>query len=491
MLSIISGDRVKQLDAAFIKARKISSLDLMENAAKGFFAWYQSRFCNHDGRIFIFSGPGNNGGDGIAIARLLSESDKSVTVVFFREREHCSQDYQLNLERLPSKVMIVQVSDFDFQISENDFVLDCIFGVGINRPLEGIYLEVIEKLNQIHSHKISIDIPSGMPSDEVLEGTAFKADHTVTFQFPKFSLLFPEHAAFSGKVHVVDIGIPDDFLRLFNNGKFFLRRDDIKSFHRKFHSFSHKGDFGRIMLFGGSVGKVGAMVLSSKAALRTGSGLVHVQIAESERSIMQTAVPEVMVAGAEEIKRLEAFDALGIGPGWGTEIDLSFYCSILKRYHKPLVIDADGLNLLAKKPENLQYVPKGSVLTPHIKEFQRLAGDVKNHKERLEKARSFAMEHGLFLVLKGAFTSISTPSGEQYFNSSGNQYMATAGSGDVLTGMITSFLGQGYLPLNAAICGVFHHGLAGEMTALDKRRGVIASDIIDSIPATFVDLDIE
>ncbi|PSK97948.1 NAD(P)H-hydrate dehydratase [Cecembia rubra] len=491
MLSIISGDDVKKLDAAFIKATGISSWDLMENAAKAFFAWYQSKFMGVMGKVFVFSGPGNNGGDGIAIARLLAESGKTVSVIFFQEKEFCSKDYTLNIEKLPSKVNLIHISDFNFEIDENDVVLDCIFGIGINRPLEGSYLEVIERLNKTQCHKVSIDIPSGIPSDEILQGKAFKADHTVTFQFPKLSLLFPEHSEFTGNIHVVDIGIPDFFIQNFHKDKFFLRREDIRKFHKKFNPFSHKGDFGRIMLIGGSVGKVGAMVLSSKAALRTGSGLVHVQIAESERFIMQTAVPEVMVAGAEEIKRLDVFDALGIGPGWGTEVDLSFYCSILKRYHKPLVIDADGLNLLSKKPENLKYVPKGSILTPHIREFQRLAGEVKDHKERLDKARSFALEHGVYLVLKGAFTSISTPNGEQYFNSSGNQYLATAGSGDVLTGMIASFLGQGYLPLNAAICGVFQHGLAGEMTALDKRRGVIASDIIDTIPATFVDLDIE
>jgi len=187
---------------------------------------------------------------------------------------------------------------------------------------------------------------------------------------------------------------------------------------------------------------------------------------------------------------LEVFDALGIGPGWGTEVDISFYSSILKRFHKPVVIDADGLNLLAKKPENLKFVPKGSILTPHLKEFERLTGKSVDHKERLQKARDFAKENSIYLVLKGAFTSISTPEGHQYFNSTGNQYMATAGSGDVLTGMITSFLGQGYPPLNAAICGVYHHGLAGEMAGDKKRRGVIASDIIDAIPDTFVSLDI-
>jgi NAD(P)H-hydrate epimerase len=490
MLGIISGNRIKKLDADFIVNQNISSLDLMERAAICFCNWFKGQFELPIKHLVIFSGPGNNGGDGVAIARLLACEVKELTLVVFEGKTECSQDYQLNYERLPSEVTVVAIEDFDFANSAPDMVLDAIFGVGINRPLEGKFFSAIQKINALQGIKIAVDIPSGIPADERLEGHAFKADHTVTFQFPKLALIFPEHALYTGNIHVVDIGIPDDFLNVYQEGKYFLMDKDIPPLHHSFHTFSHKGDFGKVMLFGGSVGKVGAMVLSAKAALRTGSGLVHVQIAASERAIMQTAVPEVMVAGATEVKGLEVFDALGIGPGWGTEVDLSFYNSILKRFHKPLVIDADALNLLAKNPENLQFVPKGSILTPHIKEFERLSGKAYSHKDRLKKAKDFAIKHGIYLVLKGAFTSVSTPEGLQYFNSTGNQYMATAGSGDVLTGMITSFLGQGYTPLNAALCGIFHHGLAGELAGKQKRRGVIASDIIECIPETFLSLDI-
>lgn len=490
MLGIISGNRIQQLDADFIANQKISSLELMERAAIGFYNWFRRKIDSSKKRLVIFSGPGNNGGDGVAIARLLVHEVEELILVVFEDTNKCSKDYRLNFERLPPEVKVVSIDDFDFSNAIPDLVLDAIFGVGINRPLDGKFLSAMQKINGLRGLKIAVDIPSGIPADGVLQGVAFKADHTITFQFPKLALLFPEHALFTGNIHVIDIGIPDEFLESYQEGKYFIRERDILPLHYSFHAFSHKGDFGKIMLFGGSLGKVGAMVLSSKAALRTGSGLVHVQIAESERVIIQTAVPEVMVAEAQEVKRLEVFDALGIGPGWGTEVDISFYSSILKRFHKPVVIDADGLNLLAKKPENLKFVPKGSILTPHLKEFERLTGKSVDHKERLQKARDFAKENSIYLVLKGAFTSISTPEGHQYFNSTGNQYMATAGSGDVLTGMITSFLGQGYPPLNAAICGVYHHGLAGEMAGDKKRRGVIASDIIDAIPDTFVSLDI-
>jgi ADP-dependent NAD(P)H-hydrate dehydratase / NAD(P)H-hydrate epimerase len=207
--------------------------------------------------------------------------------------------------------------------------------------------------------------------------------------------------------------------------------------------------------------------------------------------ILQSTAPEVMVAGKEEIESLENFDAIGIGPGWGQQVDLAFYGNLLKTYHKPMVIDADGINLLATDPDLIPLIPKGSILTPHIKEFQRLIGSVSaNHLERLQMSKDFAVQYGLYLVLKGAYTTISCPDGKQFFNSSGNQYMATAGSGDVLTGIITSFLGQGYSSLNASICGVFHHGLAGELASLENKRGTIASDIVKSIPKTYTELDI-
>ena len=289
---------------------------------------------------------------------------------------------------------------------------------------------------------------------------------------------------------MADIGISDGFLENFDSQKFFVQQKDIKSFHKVFHKFSHKGDFGRVLLIGGSKGKAGAIVLASTAALRAGSGLVHAYIDESERVILQSAVPEVMVAGKEEIESLEKFDAIGIGPGWGQEVDLVFYGNLLKAYNKPMVIDADGINLLATDPDLIPLIPKGSILTPHIKEFQRLTGRASNHLERLQKAKDFAIQYGLYLVLKGAYTSISCPDGKQFFNSSGNKYMATAGSGDVLTGIITSFLGQGYSSLNASICGVFHHGLAGELASLENKRGTIASDIVKSIPKTYIELDI-
>jgi ADP-dependent NAD(P)H-hydrate dehydratase / NAD(P)H-hydrate epimerase len=490
MLSIISGNRVSELDSAYIKQQGITSWDLMERAANSFCSWFRAKGDFKGKPIFIFVGPGNNGGDGLAIARLLSVDHLDIHLVVFEEAANCSKDFQINFIKLPSSVKISSFESFSFNIKDHAIIIDGIFGVGINRPVGGKYKLAIDKINEIKCLKIAIDIPSGIPADGILEGSAFKADYTVTFQFPKLSLLLPEQAYFTGEVFVADIGIPDVLLEDFSNQKYFVQQKDIKPLHNVFHKFSHKGNYGRVLLIGGAKGKVGAILLASKAALRTGSGLVHGYIEESEKAILQIAAPEVMVSGKEEFEKIERFDAIGVGPGWGLEVNLAFYENLLRAYQKPMVIDADGINLLAIAPHLIPLIPKGSILTPHIKEFERLIGNASNHLERLQKAKEFAIEYGLYLVLKGAYTSISCPDGKQFFNSSGNQYMATAGSGDVLTGMITSYLGQGYSPTNATICGVFHHGLAGELASFENRRGTIASDIINCIPKTYRKLDI-
>ncbi|WP_373495198.1 NAD(P)H-hydrate dehydratase [Aquiflexum sp.] len=491
MLSIISGKRVSELDKSFIQAKGISSLDLMENAALSFCDWYYGQFPYIDQSMYFFCGPGNNGGDGLAIARLLSNSVEKITLVYFKEVEDCSKDYQSNFYRLPKKVEKIHIDDFDFAIGNSAIIVDCIFGVGINRPVEGKYKEAIEKLIGIDADKISVDIPSGIPADTVLEGEAFNADFTITFQFPKLSLLFPEHAEYTGKIEILDIGISNDFLKKFAEQRFFVEEEDIPSLHKQFHNFSHKGDYGKVLLLGGSTGKVGAILLASKAALRTGSGLVSSLIPNEERIILQIAIPVVMVYTFEDFESFNDFDAIGIGPGWGGNVDISFFENLLCSYSKPMVIDADGLNALARNPKLMNSIPKNSILTPHLKEFERLVGACKNHRERIDKAKDFSVQYGIYLVLKGAFTCISCPDGNQYFNSTGNKYIATAGSGDVLTGMITSILGQGYSSLNAAICGVYHHGLAGELASKKLRRGLIASDIIKKIPETYRLMGIE
>lgn len=486
MQKIISGKGVSIVDAAHVALSGQSSYDLMENAARGFIGWMKRQ--QFEKKAFLVAvGKGNNGGDGLAIARMLRSTGYNVSVLkCFGANDKLSPDAYTNLKLLPDTIPVYTIED---SFPTTGILVDAFLGVGLKGELREDAAHVIERINKFNGYKISIDIPSGLPSDGLLTGIAVNADTTVSFEFPKLSLLLPEHVMHVGDLVVLKIGIKDDVYHQFESEKYYLTAADIPAFHRKFDRFSHKGDFGKILLAGGSPGKMGALILCAKSALRTGSGLVSCHMEETERHIMQTAIPEAM-ATSGIVSNAEYYDALGIGPGWGQENRLSLMRQLLHDFNKPLVIDADGLNLLAGNKELLSLIPKNTILTPHIGEFARLAGECDNHLERLEKAKKFAMDYGVILILKGANSVVSFPDGRQVFNSSGTQFMATGGSGDVLTGMLTSFLGMGYSPEHAALCGVYHHGLAGEIAAQKKRRGVIASDIIEAIPETFIFLDI-
>lgn len=488
MLKILSGPQVKSLDAAHVASSGISSLELMEKAALGFLEWWKSKAFSAESPVYIFCGAGNNGGDGFAIARLLHKIDFSVTVfTCFEKGTALSPDASRNFSLLSEGIRVRNWREFDTEAK--GILIDAFLGVGLSGQLRPEAMQIIEKINAFKREIISVDIPSGMPSDEIGNGISVRAHYTVTFAFPKLSLLFPEHSTFSGELVLVDIGIGDEEFDSYDSSYFYLREKDIPGFHRQFGRFSHKGDYGKVLILGGSKGKMGAVVLSSKSALRSGSGLVSCWIDPEERWILQTAVPEVMCRFEKGINYGE-FDAIGIGPGLGTEGKGEVLKDLFERYSQPLVLDADALNTLSLNPDLIPFIPKNSILTPHLGEFDRLFGSSLNHLERLQKAREFCVKWRLNLIIKGAHSVICLSDGRQIFNSSGTKYMATAGSGDVLTGMITSFLGQEYSPEEAMICGVFHHGLAGELAGAEKRKGTIASDIIDAIPKTFVRLNI-
>jgi len=488
MLKILSGQQVKLLDSFHIQKAGISSLELMERAAFGFVNWWKSIDFDKQEPVFIFCGAGNNGGDGFAIARLLHKSGYQASVfTCFADSAKLSEDAEWNFKLLSDGIKINNWKDFNPKIE--GIVIDAFLGVGLNGDLRPEAIEVIQEINAFQGKIISVDIPSGLPSDDGLTGSCVKADWTVTFAFPKLSLLLPEHGLFTGELVLVDIGIEDEEYASFDSSYFYLQRQDIHSHHKEFHRFSHKGDFGKILLIAGSEGKMGAAVLASHAALRTGSGLVTALVPESERQIIQVSVPEAMCL-FDLPESLSSFASVGIGPGLGLEGKVELFKTIFQKFQKPLVLDADAITILGENPDLISKIPRGSILTPHLKEFDRLLGKTANHKERLGKASDFCKKWKLNLVIKGANSVICIADGRQIFNSSGTHYMATGGSGDVLTGMITSFLGQGYSPENAMICGVYHHGIAGEIAGKTKRRGTIASDIIDAVPQTFIDLDI-
>ena len=487
MLKILSGDQVKVLDRAYIQKVGISSHELMERAALSFIRWWESMAFSKDFPVFVFCGAGNNGGDGFAIARLLFKGGWNVQVFrCFEEGNTLSPDAQKNLDWIPEGVSIHHWNEFDR--SREGVIIDAFLGVGLKSPIRDAAVPIIECMNTFPGTKISIDLPSGLLADSPKFGPRVKADFTVTFAFPKLALLFPENAAFTGKIVLADIGIRESEYESFPTSYFFIQEKDILSRHRVFDQFSHKGDFGKVALLTGSKGKMGAAILSSKAALRTGSGLVTAFVPESERGIIQSAVPEVMCE-FEESPDWNRFDALGVGPGLGLD-KKDLLQKTLKGFSKPMVLDADAITLLASNREMIPLIPKNSILTPHLGELERLIGKSSNHLDRLNRVKEFCLQWQLNVLIKGAYSVISLTDGRQLFNSSGTPYMATAGAGDVLTGILTSYLGQGYSPENALICGVYHHGKAGELAGNQYRRSTVASDILEKIGETYLLLNV-
>jgi hydroxyethylthiazole kinase-like uncharacterized protein yjeF len=371
-----------------------------------------------------------------------------------------------------------------------------LFGTGLSRRVEDLQEAVIKKMNDTAAYKIAVDVPSGLQIDKPSVGTIFKADFTLTFQLPKLAFLLPENFQYVGNWQAARIGLDKKFIDGADTNYLLLEKKDVKALLKTRNKFDHKGNNGKALLIAGSYGKMGAAVLAARAAMRTGLGLLTTHVPAAGLTIIQNGSPESMASSdAHEhyfttTPPCEDVDAVGIGPGIGLHNETKrAFEKLLQQSKKPLVIDADAITLLANHPSLLLLLPPQSILTPHPGEFRRLVGDWANDFDRLEKQRNFSKQIGGIVVLKGAHTSITSPDGKVYFNSNGNPGMATAGSGDVLTGMITSLLAQGYRPLDSAIVGVFLHGCAGDLAARKTgETSLIASDIIDFIPQAYHDL---
>jgi NAD(P)H-hydrate epimerase len=498
-MKLFKCDQIRQIDEFTIEQEPVASIDLMERAAWQVLRWFLSRF-ERSRRIFIFAGPGNNGGDGLALARLLESERYDPLVYYVKFTEKTSEDWNKNVLRLKSETKVpfnnlISTDQFPV-ISSEDIVIDAIFGSGLTRKVEGLVEEVIKLINQAGSIVVSIDIPSGMfCEDNTLNdyGSIISADYTLSFHFPKISFMFAENKKYLGEWIVLPIGLSSKAIRNMKSPFTFLEKEDITPLLKKRNKFDHKGTFGHGVLFAGSFGKMGAAVLGASAALRTGAGLITCHIPLSGVLIVQSALPEAMVEPdrnekyLSEIGEPDVFSAVGIGPGIGTgpESQRALY-KLLEECRKPMVIDADALNILSLNRSWFSLIPPGAILTPHPKEFERLIGKTDNSYNRLERQIEFSEEHKCIVVLKGAYTSITTPEGNVFFNSTGNPGMATAGSGDVLTGMLLSLLAQGYRPEDAAITGVYLHGLAGDIASADLcQESIIASDIIKSLGKAF------
>jgi NAD(P)H-hydrate epimerase len=382
-------------------------------------------------------------------------------------------------------------------LNKSDIIIDAIFGSGLTREIKGIYAETIQYINESRATIVSVDVPSGLFIDtQSPKKTIVRADHVVSFQLPKMAFLLPENQAFVKSFSIADIGLDQDFIESQNSDFEYIDDQLAQKILKPRTKFAHKTDFGRILFMSGSYGKMGACVLCTKASIRAGAGLVTAHIPKCGYEILQTAVPEVMTSTDFEkcyltgIPELEHYDAIGVGPGIGQQIETYEVISqSLDKFKKPMVFDADGINILANEQSLMEMIPEGSIITPHPGEFKRLVGFWNDDFERLEQQIAVSTKYKIYIVLKGAHTSISTPEGKVFFNSTGNPGMATGGSGDVLTGVITALLGQKYSPEEAAILGVYLHGLSADIAVeLIGQESLTASDIIDFLPNAFNEL---
>lgn len=492
---------IPEIDRYTIQNEPVSDVDLMERASAAIFCYIVEK-TEFSGKVMVFCGPGNNGGDGLAVARMLAVVSErfTVEVFLFDFGRKLTESTKINYDRLMEmgSVSIKSPDSIEsFPVIANDvLVIDALFGSGINRPLSGFAALVVERINRSFAYVLSVDVPSGLLGEDNRQNFPENIIHskkTLTFQFPKLSFLLPENEIYVGELEVLDIGLHPDALCKIQSSFYYIDQDEIIPRIIKRRKFSHKGNFGHALLISGSYGKMGAAVLASKACLRSGTGLLTVHVPHGTYPIVQTAVPEAMCSIDDSdlmftgVNELESYSAVGIGPAIGLKVNTQRgFHRLLSEINVPLVVDADAINLLGINPEWLKELPKGTILTPHPKEFSRIAGDFETGYERIEGAISLAKELSVFIVLKGAHSAVVCPDGEVWFNSTGNPGMATAGSGDVLTGIILGLLAQGYSSKDAALVGVYVHGLAGDLAK--DRLGMVslmASDIIDNLGDAF------
>ncbi len=499
-MKIFSAQQMRLADQVTMQSENINSLQLMERAASQIFNLLHNRLQGAPIPIHVFCGLGNNGGDGLVISRLLLEHGYHVRTYIVNFSENRSKEFLVNYDRLKeiAKEWPIQLkSEEDFpEIQYQDMVIDAIFGIGLNRPITPWVISLIKHINNARSFTLSVDIPSGLydykaPDDP--EGVVF-ADVTVTFQLPKLIFFLPQTGGYSKDVEVIDIGINRAFLQQTPGIADLIGKNEVGPLYRPRPKYSHKGTFGHSAIIGGSYGKIGSVVLATKAALRAGAGLITTYVPECGYEIVQTTVPEAMVISDDddELAEIELnFEpaAVGIGMGLGTSEKTSkAFGAFLKENKAPLVVDADGINILSKHPEFLETIPEQTILTPHPKELERLLGKWEDDFDKIKKAKEFSKKHNTIILIKGA-NSIIVYQDYLYVNNSGNPGMATAGSGDVLTGIITGLLSQGYDPIGATIFGTYLHGSAGDIASQQTGfEAVIASDIVVNIGQAYLEL---
>jgi ADP-dependent NAD(P)H-hydrate dehydratase / NAD(P)H-hydrate epimerase len=501
IMKILTCNQIRQVDQYTITHEPIRSVDLMERASEACSAWI-SKYYDVSTAVKVFVGPGNNGGDGLAIARMLSSWDFQVSVYVLNAIDKFSPDALKNYNRLISQKRAKVFTLVDDQlpvITGNEVLIDALFGSGLSRPLDGLAAKVVKHMNNSLATIIAIDIPSGLFGENNAANTTdaiIRAHYTLTFQMPKLAFFFAENEAYVGKPVVLNIDLHPEAIQQAISDYELIEASQMKRILKIRPRFSHKGTYGHALLISGSYGKMGAAILAATACMRSGVGLLTIHIPAVGYSIVQIAVHEAMVSVDKnnlEIGQCPATDkysAVGIGPGIGmSEETAGMLYELITNAKAPLVLDADALNIISMHPDWIKKLPENTVLTPHPREFERLAGVSSGGYDRHLKQIAFSRVNRVVVVLKGAYTSITDPEGHCWFNPTGNPGMATGGSGDVLTGIILSLLAQGYKSFDAACMGVYIHGFAGDLAAEElAEESLIASDIINNLGIAFKNL---
>ncbi|MXN93108.1 NAD(P)H-hydrate dehydratase [Flavobacterium sp. Sd200] len=495
-MKIFDTKNIREADKITISNQGITSVQLMERASFEVFLWLKKHFADKETTFHIFCGQGNNGGDGLVVARLLKEDNYPVVVDIVQGAGKPTPEFDVALALIKQTGLECNTEE-DYEFEKGKLIyIDAIFGIGINRELSADVKEVIDRINQHNGQVISIDAPSGLFMDKPTE-VAVESDVVLTFHFPKLAFYLPGNNDFVNKIEILDIGLDKEFVSGLSSYYHLVNTKYACRHYRPVKPHAHKGTQGHALIVGGSHGKIGAVCLAAKAALKSGCGLVTAYLPECGYNIIQTSLPEAMALtdGDRHITKI-SFDlqpkAIGIGPGLGQhpETQQAFY-ELLKASTIPLVIDADALNILSYNKEWLSLLPQHSVLTPHPKELERLVGKWQDDFDRLEKIKQFSKTYNVIIVAKDSHTMVCNGS-EIYINSTGNAALATGGTGDTLTGIITGLLAQGYPSADAAIFGVYLHGLTADIAVSETgHQAFTASDVINYTGKAYLKIEKE
>ncbi|WMI65038.1 NAD(P)H-hydrate dehydratase [Aestuariibaculum sp. YM273] len=500
-MKIFSNEQIYEGDRLTVERQQISSADLMERAGTAIFNWFHQRMQGAQVPIHIFCGIGNNGGDGLVLARHLIHDGYNVNTYIVNYSDKRSKDFLINYDRIKQSTkvwptLLKEGDDFP-DIGEKDIIVDAVFGIGLNRPIHQWVLLLFKHFDESRAFTLSVDIPSGLQTNKVPESDlcVVKANYTLSFVTPKLVFFLPETAKYTDQWEVLDIGFDQQYIFETETEANLIGKNEVIPLYRPRDKFSHKGSFGHSLMIGGSYGRIGAVTLASKAALSIGSGLVTAYIPKCGYIPLQSGFPEAMVITDKNEDKITNISfnieptVIGLGIGIGTATPTINALEVFFKENKiPLVIDADGINILSKSPELLGLLPSETVLTPHPKELERLIGEWTDDFDKLNKVKAFSKKYNVIVIIKGAHT-ITVYQDKLYINSTGNPGLATAGSGDVLTGIITGLIAQGYDPLIASVFGVYLHGKSADIAVEDYGyESLVASHLINYLGEAFLDL---